>query len=740
MRFLFNPHSLEGPLSPPDDKLRGSDDDWAKTQTVPPTNIIISGTHSAGVTVRLTPIKYKEHGGGYQIGCRNLATSPETPEIERFPIRYPHTLNNGKNTNEVTALSLRPGQQHECAVRTFTPPHAGQRSGLWSDWSSSFTYTPQIKLLDLHIDAFDSNLNKHRVEILQSIQTITAIDPEKVVVALVDGATTTPSTIQTITGTQIITTPSDDTAIYLIYGDKSELIAGKEQMNGQINDAPKGLPKLDNSWGDAQEEFMTELTHNLVLTLSHRLKNGEFVSASLEEVNSIDRLTEYNMANPLQMGAFIKWARTTFETVGTNGEKKTRTNITIIAHGIPLAPALPASNMENDKWFAKNPIDSLTAATFLTSTFPLPSKQDITPGSLTDQRSASIISPYALAEALRIGTNNGSDPLAVLDIVHCFGATIEELYELSNPAGKPFTEVIVGSPNYAYAGPLVVEYGLKAVTPEQSAEEMGESITKAYDDALKIADESDDGVNIVVEHPRVIISTRSSPIITLTLKINTLSAILLERMQEGTSIEASRVVSALEKAHRNSTHYDTTFCSVDNRPQDWQLNPEDALSDLAVFMYKLKAELIDMPNVVKAIDDIHAWLQVAVIGTPIRVSGTPYYAENPTTWTFDDPTIDDPEIKRTVGIGLYTDFVGFDITREDAIVQNILGWQAYWYSTGTPKRYAFAEGDYTWAHVFTRYWEIKQADNNQSLKLFACNVDTPLIQHIRRIYLPSIHN
>lgn len=699
---------------------------WRNTQTVPPTILIERPIQnlSAGFTIDITPITFTTQAGSYEVGCRESTAPPENG----YPLI---TTNAGKERTTVTEKDLRPGTEYTCAVRTFTEPHTGQKSRLVSEWSSEFTHKPFINLLSLYAIAFDSNLHERREEILRSIEATTANDPEKVAVVLIDGASYTTTTVQTITGTKVITNPVDDTEIYYIYGNTRELVSRSIGSNGKQTGSLVGLPILDIPEYDyLSSDVVTESTRNLIATLSQRLKRGEFISASLDDKNE---LKEYNMANPLQLGAFIKWARATFESAEGNNGNGTKTTFTFIGHGVPLAPAGPASNMGSDKWFATGSTEPYTG------TFPLPSKQDITPGDITDSRSTSLISPYALAEALRIGTDNGTKQLAVLDIVHCFGATIEELYELSNAGGKPFAEVIVGSPNYAYAGSLVMKQGLADIQPEQNSEMMGQMVIDAYDKALKIADISNDGVITEVDHPRVMVAVRSALIPPIKNHIDALALQLLSRITDTLPIssESLQLIDALQLAHSQSTNYDTTFCDIKERPQDWILDQEDALSDLNEFVSNLESELVkvlgNVQEITTPIGQIKRAIDEAVIKT-ISVGGKPHFAKVDVVWNFPDSIS---------GIGLYTDFVGMNSGSTETITKTILGWQAYWYVTDEEIPYAFSEGEHTWSDLFTRYWETRMAVNkeqrgNSVIELFACDVDTPLLQYMRQLYLPIV--
>jgi len=425
-------------------------------------------------------------------------------------------------------------------------------------------------------------------------------------------------------------------------------------------------------------------------------------------------LQEYDTANQLALGAFIQWARTT--------HPAPQTTLTYVGHGVPVAPADAMHYIS----------ETVRTASMLTvgdntgngNTIILrPSKRFMTPGFRTDEQADALISPYALAEALRIGTNNGANPLTVLDIAHCFGGTIEEFYELANPGGAPFAQVMLGSPNYTYSGSTLLNRALLAIQPGQAAPTLATAIVQAYDAALDEADKSDPQPN-VVNHPRVLVAVESSKLAAIKQGVDALAAALLQSLN-GSPAATNDTKAKIALAQQNSQKYDTTMCDTPDRKQDWRLDDEDALSDLADFALQLRNQFDPTSVIYRAASDLLTQTNAAVIGVPIRVAGTPWFASDPKPlWTFHS---------NTAGIALYTDFHGISIKGT-----TFLGWQAHWYNKGDTDNlhpYAFVQGTQpTWADVLQRFWQ----DGGNGVETIACAAKFPTVRLFPKLYLSVI--
>ena len=424
---------------------------------------------------------------------------------------------------------------------------------------------------------------------------------------------------------------------------------------------------------------------------------------------------EYNMADGAQLGAFIDWGRRQYPVA--------QTILSFVGHGLPLAPSA-------DLLQVITPSTSLAAAVD-ENIFLLPSKERIYAHAdrLTDAQSTSLISPYALAEALRIGTDNGQNPLTVLDIVHCFSGTIEEFYEVSS-----YTQALIGSPNYTYSSGRMLGRALLAVRPGQSARYMAEALIDAYDQTLKEADQSSEPLT-TVEHPRVLVALQSDKLGAIKTSVDQLAAALTQGLIDGPAIRKQETIAKMSAAHQTSQKYDTTLCSGQNMlqsgpntSQDWALTSEDALSDLRDFASQLSAQFILSPTFVLTATTVISQVDAAVIKT-IKVSGTPWFAYDPTLqWTFHDDIS---------GIGLYTDFQGIDLLGDGV---TSLGWQAHWYNKGGEEYednaypLAFLQGESaTWADVLANFWR----GDHKGIQTALCTVEFPKIRP-SIVYLPII--
>jgi hypothetical protein len=123
-------------------------------------------------------------------------------------------------------------------------------------------------------------------------------------------------------------------------------------------------------------------------------------------------LNEYDMTDGNTLGGFLKWTLDEYATAAT------KTTFSYVSHGTFLAPAVDFSTIFTDTTTLNN------RSAQSSPLFPLPSIVYVK-SALTDQHpQPGLITPHALQVALDVGTNNGSNPLDVLDIVHCFSASI----------------------------------------------------------------------------------------------------------------------------------------------------------------------------------------------------------------------------------------------------------------------------------------------------------------------------
>ena len=427
------------------------------------------------------------------------------------------------------------------------------------------------------------------------------------------------------------------------------------------------------------------------------VQNGESTTIPIIEVSGLTPTEDgdYDMTDGNTLGQFILWARDTYSA--------TQSTLSYVGHGTFLAPDTDVSAVFTDSL----PSNAENRQSGGDPIIALPTNRGLNPD-LTDHNPLALISPYNLALALNIGTNGGSNPLSVVDLTHCFAITIEELYELSNPSGTPYAEFMTGSPNYAYFGPQMPGEVLAAMQPGDLSRNLATAIIDAYDAVLDEADLSDG--NPDVDHPHVLVAVESSKIPPIVEAWDNTASALLEAFNSNYEDTKTKIRSA----YTNSVKYDTTYCE----PQDWELAPPDALSDMGDIATDLSSIFGDNPNVFNSAITTAERVYEAIIASHI-VSGTPWFAKPLTpNWTFEEAG----------GIALYTDFLGmrFD-DNPDSIY---LSWQARWYTagftepngTGNPHPYLFTQHT-QWDEVFNEFWRNEFASG--LLSTAACLPDLP---------------
>ncbi len=375
------------------------------------------------------------------------------------------------------------------------------------------------------------------------------------------------------------------------------------------------------------------------------------------------QLQEYNMADGWYLGNFIRWARQLYPA--------SQTLFSFVGHGAPLTPQLQPLN-EGVPVAAPTttptPVGTPTAPSDFT---PLPPRWGAH-SDLTDYHAASLISVRALAQALSIGTNNGAEPLTVVDLLHCFSATIEELYEI-----HPYAKTILAAPNYTYAEPTMLGKTLALLDPMHPPATLAKSLVAGYDNLLPTAD-----------HPRLFIAVDADKVAPIKAAWDQTSAGLLDEWAANPTQTRDRLLAA----YHASAKYDTTIC----QPQDWTLAPPDALSDMADFAGRLGAEFGTQSLAGAWAITTTKTISAAMIARYSQ-EGVPWFADPPVAaWRFP-----------AAGIALFTDLA-------PAMVENRprFSWQAAWYTTtvsnGNPYPYAFlrptANSRATWADLVQRFW------------------------------------
>jgi len=368
-------------------------------------------------------------------------------------------------------------------------------------------------------------------------------------------------------------------------------------------------------------------------------------------------LKEYDMADGWYVGTFIRWARRLYPA--------SQTIFSFVGHGAPLTPQLRPIT-EGSPITAPTPAPPGTPDP-ATEFVPLPPRWGAH-SDLTDYHSAGLLSVRSLAQALSIGTGNGAEPLTVVDLLHCFSATIEQLYEI-----HPYAKTIIAAPNYTYAEPTMLGKTLALLDPLQAPATLAKTLVASYDNLLPATD-----------HPRLFIAIDADKLAPIKAAWDQTSAGLLDEWAANPTQTRSRLLAA----YHASAKYDTTIC----QPQDWALAPPDALSDMADFAGRLGTEFgVQSPVGAWAMTTTQA-ISTAIIARH-RQDGVPWFVDRPTaTWTFPGS-----------GLALFADLAPVVVKGS-----TLFSWQAAWYthtvSSGNRYPYAFirptGNGDATWADLF----------------------------------------
>lgn len=437
--------------------------------------------------------------------------------------------------------------------------------------------------------------------------------------------------------------------------------------------------------------------------------------------NLTTAVDELNTADGTALGHFLVWALQTYPAP--------RTLVSYVGHGAPFAPETDiatALGLDNNNGDIPdpNPDDALLP--------PLPIHVDVN-AALTDHTSRDLISPHDLAVALQAVASAGLPPITVLDLVHCFSGTIEQLYEISrvtNGTGAPIATTLTASPNYTFFAPTMLGAALAELSLTQTAQNTAVSLITSYDAHLSTYDEADSDV----PHPRQLIAIDSEFVPAIKEAWDQVAFHLLQDFptaeQAVTAVYASATVDK----------YDTTFC----QPLDYELAPPDALVDMTRFARELGLQYAPSHPVAMWSGQTVARLNTAVLEVIMR-NGQPWFAPQapPPVWNFDE----------TQGIALYADFVGMSLPPETS---RALIWQSHWYTdtqfagpTGNPHPYAFVQGGYdgaqwqptgtgqNWADFMARWWGETLDGDTEALATSACIPEFPLVRQ-GQLFLPAI--
>lgn len=411
--------------------------------------------------------------------------------------------------------------------------------------------------------------------------------------------------------------------------------------------------------------------------------------------NLSSSIGEYDMTDGATLGGFLLWARNTYPA--------DRTSISFVGHGTGITPDVDVEDI------FMSPTLEKAILNFLNFIFPTPSRIGADPTFTDIHPTVGLITPYALRTALDVATVGGDNPIDILDLVHCFAATVEEFYELSDPA---YATILIGSPNYAYFSPAMLANALPGLANNATPAGMATALVNVYETTLQNADTVDGDPDI--DHPRRIVAFRADRLATVKGEIDEVAW----NWQQEMAINPVNAVNKLAAAYQAAeAYYDSTFC----KPQDWELAAPDALVDVKLFMQRLAQEFGPSSGV-----GIQALQVVSTVESAIVVqtgqSGVPWYAAPATPyWPLGNPDLS--------GLGLYADFQGR--TEEDV---RYLTWQARFYTPQTsigasddnPHPLQFVLGGYngiTWSNVLQDFWAWRVENEGIELQTEACLPD-----------------
>ena len=298
---------------------------------------------------------------------------------------------------------------------------------------------------------------------------------------------------------------------------------------------------------------------------------------------------ELNTADAGVLARFLRSARTAY------GADATRTVVSLVGHGVALAPELAWVPPTEPGEPAPAPQPGIPA---------LPRGIDYTPTDVTD---GAFMSTPALGEALLSATDDGANPFDLVFFDQCFQGNLDILYEVRSAA-----RVFVASPNYAW---LVAPYQmyLPYFAPAATPEEMANAIIRIYQNRLT------DG------NPNAIFWVRGSDIGAIADAVSNLGDALRQALGAG---KAPFILQAAQ----NGRYADTTQCGRGNLhlgPPDELIGAERLAENLRLRFSQVDA---DDPAVVAAATGL---LQVLDrVPSTFRV-GYPYIEPNE-FWNYDD--------------------------------------------------------------------------------------------------------
>ena len=402
-----------------------------------------------------------------------------------------------------------------------------------------------------------------------------------------------------------------------------------------------------------------------------------------DDTGQIDpALAEYNTADGHSLGGFLLWTRQNFPA--------TKTIFSYIGHGAPLAPKSSPAIAD----IVTHPSLPERMANAVPMPTAIDAHPDFTDHHVPDSPNARVLTPYDLALALNIGANGGADKIDVLDLIHCFAASIEELYEAA-----PYAETTVAAPNYAFFDPAMPGIALTSLELDMTPVGMANDIVGSYFSVIPSN-----------HHPHILIAVDNTKLINVKQNWDGVAAGLLTRFAEDPDQTGAALLNAYIAASPNGL-YDTTYCGAES---DNELAPPDALTDMWRLALEIENEFSSYPEIslnAQATADAIYGVNGAIIEN-VRQFGEPWWDPTPASWAFTG-----------AGIALFTPFETMTVDDKD-----YHAWQALWYTTThtisedvmlggeivsvtNPHPYQFivpllqSETEFTWADVIHAYWE-----------------------------------
>ncbi|MFN8492021.1 MAG: cellulose binding domain-containing protein [Caldilineaceae bacterium] len=370
-------------------------------------------------------------------------------------------------------------------------------------------------------------------------------------------------------------------------------------------------------------------------------------------------LNEYDMADGATIGGFLKWARQTYAAP--------KTILTLVGHGLPLAPIT-----DMDSLF--KPAVNAALASGNTTSIPLPSKYWASPSYSDSHPNRTVFTPKQLGVALALATDNGRNPITVLDLVHCFGATIEELYEVA-----PYAATTVASPSYTYLVPEALKFGLLYLSTTATAIDMARLLADRHNVQFQ-------------NHPYIITAIDNSHLEAVKNAWNGVATNLKQQLGQNAAARAT-FSNALAQAKK----YDAPVCA-----SDWVIDNADYLVDLGSLARQLQNAFPGTAIATSAGQMLNE-LQAALFLTGMR-------ADNPWMrldqfWNFDSSY---------AGVAIYANFTA----NWDNNLPYLSFQASYYDSDASVVPYRFIQRTSpnvaTWADVFKTFWQ------GQTVKTAVC--------------------